>query len=95
MKHYKCDKCKDTGVYETNIHGADVECICEHEDAEWNYSKITNIQFADVHRWDFPDFSDAHIVAADYYGQTMSEEQIEMLNEESDFVYEKLMNHIF
>ena len=52
-----------------------------------DYSKVDNVVVENIDMSDYPDFSDAHIVSADYDGKPMSEVQIELLNEDSDFVY--------
>ena len=46
-----------------------------------DYKKITNVEIEDVFRFDYPDFCDAFITAADYDGKPMSEEMIDYLNE--------------
>ena len=58
-----------------------------------NYSLISNIEFKGINHRDYPDYCDAYIVSAEYDGEEMTQEQIEMLD--SDFVYEKLMEQIF
>jgi hypothetical protein len=60
-----------------------------------DYSLIDNIQFEGIDHSDAPDYCDAYIVSADYDGVAMTEEQIELLNEDTDFVYEKLMDYIY
>ena len=59
-----------------------------------DYSKITNIEFDGIDHSDYPDYCDAYIVSADYDGQPMTEEQLEELCEDGDFVYESLMNYL-
>ena len=59
-----------------------------------DYSLIDNIQFEGIDHSDAPDYCDAYIVSADYDGVAMTEEQIELLNENSEFVYESLMNYL-
>lgn len=58
-----------------------------------NYSLISNIEFKGINHRDYPDYCDAYIVSAEYDGEEMTQEQIEMID--SDFVYEKLMEQIF
>lgn len=60
-----------------------------------NLHKVTNLQFEGIDYKDYPDYCDAYVVNADYEGEPMTEEQLEELNEEHDFVHEKLLNHIF
>jgi hypothetical protein len=59
-----------------------------------DYNKITNIEFDGIDHSDYPDYCDAYIVSADYDGQPMTEEQLEELCEDGDFVYESLMNYL-
>lgn len=60
-----------------------------------DYSKISNISFDQIDHRDYPDYCDAYIDNADYDGEPMTEQQLEEINEDGDFVYEKLMEHIF
>lgn len=58
-----------------------------------DYSLISNIEFKGINHRDYPDYCDAYIVSAEYDGEDMTQEQIEMLD--ADFVYEKLIEQIF
>jgi hypothetical protein len=53
-----------------------------------NYKLIENIEVEGIHLIDYPDFCDAYIASADYNGKEMTDEQLDELNEDSDFVYE-------
>jgi hypothetical protein len=55
---------------------------------------ISNIEFDDVFHDDYPDFCDAYIISADYNGEPMTEEQLEEINEDRHFVYEKLWSYL-
>jgi len=57
-------------------------------------TKVDNIEF-DYDTNDYPDFSDACITSADYDGNQMTDEQLDELNQDSDFVHEKLINYLF
>ena len=58
-------------------------------------SKIDNIEFDDVDMGDYPDFCDTYIVSADMKGIPMCEEELEELNKNHGFVYEKLIDKLF
>jgi len=60
-----------------------------------NYKLIDNIEIEGIDTKDYPDFCDAFIASADYDGEPMNDEQIDELNEDSDFVYEAIQNHLF
>jgi len=55
-------------------------------------SKITNIEFDGIDSKDYPDFCDAYIIRADYDGIPMTEEQLDEINENRDFISEKLLD---
>lgn len=62
----------------------------------FDLSKIDNIELDGIDTKDYPDFCDAYISSADYNGVEMTEAQLDRLNEdESEFVYDKVMNHLF
>lgn len=60
-----------------------------------NTSQVDNIEFDGIDTNDYPDFCDAYIVSADYKGVEMDEEDIDELNKNKDFVYEKLIQLLF
>jgi len=59
-----------------------------------DYSLISNISFDGIEFDDYPDFCDAYIDSADYDGEPMTDGQLELLNDDRDFVFEKLWNYI-
>jgi hypothetical protein len=60
-----------------------------------NLFKISNIVFDDVDYKDAPDFCDAYISSADMDGIPMSEEELELLNEDKNFIFEKLFEKLY
>ncbi len=57
-------------------------------------NKIDNIVFDDVHEWDRPDFCDAYILSADIDGRAMTEQELDVLNEDGEFIHSKLMEEL-
>lgn len=62
---------------------------------ELDFAKVKNIEFEDIDYSDSPDFCDAFIVSADIDDREATEEELDEINENRDFVYEKLMNHLY
>jgi hypothetical protein len=60
-----------------------------------DYSKISNIEIDGINPKDYPDFADAYIVSADYDGEPMTEQQLNEINNDADFVYEQVIKFIF
>lgn len=60
-----------------------------------DYKKIDNVEVDGIDTNDYPDFCDAYILSADYDGVPMTEDQIEELNQDRDFVYECVQNQLF
>ena len=69
--------------------------ICMMSVEEMDFAEIDNIEFDGIDWEDYPDFVDAYIVSADYQGIPLTDDQIEELNEFSEFVYEKLQAKLF
>ena len=62
---------------------------------DFDYSKISSVEVDGIDTSDYPDFVDAYISYAEYDGEPMTDEQIEKLNQDGDFVYEAVINHLF
>lgn len=60
----------------------------------FNNKQIDNIEFDGIDHSDYPDYSDAYIVSADCNGIPLTEDEIEELNQDSQFVYESLMEQL-
>lgn len=60
-----------------------------------DYKKISNIKFEGIDHNDYPDYCDTYIASAEYDGKEMTEEQIEFINEDRGYVYERLMDHLY
>ena len=59
-----------------------------------DYKKIDNIEIDGIDTKDYPDFCDAYIVSADYDGVPMTDEQLDELNEDGDYVYGHIMDYL-
>jgi hypothetical protein len=60
-----------------------------------DYSKISGVVVEGIDTNDAPDFVDAYIADADYDGEPMTDEQLEELNYDGDFVYSAVERHLY
>ena len=60
-----------------------------------DFNKISNIQFEDIDHNDHPDYCDAYIISADYGDNEATEEQLELINNDKEFVHEQLLDYLF
>lgn len=60
-----------------------------------DYSKIENVDVADIDMGDYPDFCDAYIASATYEGRDMTEEELEVLNSDGNYVYEAVQDRLY
>ena len=60
-----------------------------------DYTKIDNINIEGIDYKDAPDYCDAFISSADYNGIPMTDEQLDELNENSEFVHDSVYNHLY
>ena len=63
---------------------------------EIHYDKI-DMASIDMHidTSDYPDFVDSYICAADYDGRSMTDAELDVLNDDSSFVYEEVLKRIY
>jgi hypothetical protein len=60
-----------------------------------DYNLIDDLEFGGIDYSDYPDFCDAYISSATYGDRDMTDAELDELNEDRDYVYDKLMDHIF
>ncbi len=71
--------------------------LCEifGDKPEVDFTKIHNIEFDGVDTNDAPDFSNAFIMSCDIDGRPATEEELDIINDNSEFVYDALMDHLY
>ena len=57
--------------------------------------EIDNIEFDGIDFSDYPDFCDAFICYAERNGEPLNDDELIEINEDTCFVYYKLMDHLF
>jgi hypothetical protein len=67
----------------------------EWKNDQLDYTKITDIEVDGINTLDFPDFADSYISSFTYKGRDATDEELEILNEDGDFVYECVQDSIF
>lgn len=60
-----------------------------------DYSKITDVEVEGIDFKDYPDFCDAFIARADYKGKPMTDAQLERLNQDYDYLYNRIVERIY
>jgi hypothetical protein len=60
-----------------------------------DYSLIDNIEFDGIDHKDYPDYCDAYICYAEYDGREMTDEELDELNSDSDYIYDVLMGYLY
>ena len=80
-----------------NVMRKDLEKLWNFKDfvTNFDYKKLDNVEVDGIDTKDYPDFCDAYIASATYDGRNMTEEELEYLNEDRDYVYEFVMNELF
>jgi hypothetical protein len=52
-----------------------------------DFSKITDVELDGIDTKDYPDFCDAFVSNCTYKGKDATDEELDIINEDSDFVY--------
>ena len=60
-----------------------------------DFNKIDNIVVGDIDWKDYPDFCDAYIEECDIDGVPATEEQLDAINDNLEFVHEKTLEAIY
>ena len=60
-----------------------------------DYKLIDNIDMDGIDYSDYPDFCDAFICAADYDGEPMTQDELDIINEDRDLVYACVESYIY
>ena len=61
----------------------------------FNYSKISDVVVSDIDMEDYPKFCDANISATKYEGRSMTDAELNVLNEDMGFINECVIKQIF
>ena len=59
-----------------------------HSTTKFDFYKITNVKIDGIDYRDYPDYCDAFIDSADYDGEEMTDEEIDLLNDNYELVRE-------
>ena len=59
-----------------------------------DYKLITNVEVDGIDTTDYPDFCDAFISSAEYNGEPMTEDQLDELNDDGEFIQEAVMDYL-
>jgi len=65
------------------------------EATKFNYEKIDNVMVDGIDTSDYPDFCDAYISSADYHGEPMTDEQLNTINEDSEFIHNQVFEQLY
>lgn len=58
-------------------------------------SLISDVEITNINLNDSPDFVDAFILSASYGDSLMSDEMLDVLNNDSDYVYNQVMKKLY
>jgi hypothetical protein len=60
-----------------------------------DYTKIEDVEVDGIDTNDYPDFCDAYIASATYEGREMTDEELDTLNEDDSYVYDRITDNIY
>lgn len=60
-----------------------------------DYSKLNNIELDGIDRSDYPDFCDAYISGGYYGNRRLTDTELDLLNEDRDFVYNAVQDYLY
>ena len=60
-----------------------------------DFSKISNIDIDGIDHKDAPDYCDAFICSCDYDGREATDEELDLINENSEFIHEQVYEYLY
>jgi len=63
--------------------------------SKFDYKLFTDVTFEGVDHRDHPDYCNAFIASAEYDGRYLSDEELDELNEDTDLLYELLIDNLY
>ena len=60
-----------------------------------DFAKVEVLSVGGIDMQDYPDFCDAYIEEAEIDGKYATDEELDAINDNGDFVYEAVMDHIY
>lgn len=60
-----------------------------------NYNLIEDLEFDGIEYSDYPDFCDAYVCSASYDGREMTDDELDALNADHEFIYNQLLNYLY
>ena len=63
--------------------------------SELDYELISNVSLGGMDYRDAPDFGDAYVESADYCGEQMTQDQLDELNLDGDYVYQCVIKFLY
>ncbi len=60
-----------------------------------DYKQLDDLSIDGIDMSDAPDFCDAYITSGTYQGRDLTDTELDALNEDRDFVYEKVMARLY
>jgi len=62
---------------------------------EIDFSKIDNVELDGIDTSDAPDFADAYIVSCDIDGRPATDEELDIINDNGEFVYDQVQKRLY
>lgn len=66
-----------------------------YEPIKLDYSQIEDVEVDGIDTRDYPDFVDAFISSATYMGRDMTDSELDVLNDDGDYVYQKVQDQLY
>lgn len=62
---------------------------------KFDYDKVEYLEFDGINHEDYPDYCDAFISSGQYDGRELTDEELDFLNDDGDFVYNNLQDKLY
>jgi hypothetical protein len=60
-----------------------------------DFSKIKELEFDGINHKDYPDYCDAFVIFGLYEGRPLTDEELDIVNDNGEFVHEMLIDQLW
>jgi hypothetical protein len=60
-----------------------------------DFSKIKELEFDGINHKDYPDYCDAYVIFGLYKGRPLTDEELDIVNDNGEFVHEMLIEQLW
>jgi len=67
----------------------------DFKEEDFDYRNIEEVELCGIDVKDYPDFVDAYVTSATYHGKLLTEDQLDKISDDREFIYEWALHVLY